>query len=745
MHKSWNDELISAYLDGELTAEEQAQVELALGSDASLRQMHDDLRALRHSLQSMPRVKLGDDFTAQVLAQAKLAKQAAGPSDAALAPSTREQPSITSSDRQPATTPPISPPPAAATPIGSSEPLAWKAMVWSIAGIAAALLCVLLLPQEFSQFAQRTSEAEVPLAKSDLQKEHDVGESVEALENAPASGTLAKSLANEEAADGGGFGGGLGGGLGSGGLDSARPGDNLRRSGFGDSRPGPTVDSVAPADNAQGKGDAPIAERPLKMQANTAPRASAKADKSLPDNALKPADRKQENKEFATPNATKERQADAATGTPAPLMRVAPAPFSDTKRDIRSAITDETENVQRKNRELSMAQDLARSSDRLQVVVVDMPATGLRKRLMETTLARRGIAVVEQVDEQLAAKKKTADEQTKYGNESDAAATYAQRDPQNLELARAAEQAAKDAPGDVEVFYLEAPAEAVGEMLADLEHSGYAVRFARDRASAVSAQEVRSAQEGKPAQEGKQGPAGAADLLLPRNGLEEKFAEVPASPLATREPAPDAPLADTAGAAPAGFGAAKASGGSASGGAARGGAGGRDLGGNAENAAAPGEGTAVLDSATPVQGPRGRALRLKLPEFRSADGVGEKRTDAEREERAKDQAGDDKRNLLPPSRAEKSEAAQGQPSDQPLAPEAFAPQPNDPKPTAAARGFDNAKGANAPGGVTTSGANTSGVKSRENKEKLDANVMRRAAAPASVRVLIVIQADAATK
>ncbi len=54
MTSPFSDELISAYLDGELTAEEQARVEKQLRDDAELRRMCDELRALRFTLQAMP-------------------------------------------------------------------------------------------------------------------------------------------------------------------------------------------------------------------------------------------------------------------------------------------------------------------------------------------------------------------------------------------------------------------------------------------------------------------------------------------------------------------------------------------------------------------------------------------------------------------------------------------------------------------------------------------------------------------
>ncbi len=65
------DELISAYLDGELNASERARVEEALRKDADLRRMCDELRALGSTLQSMPVADPSEDLAERVLRQAE--------------------------------------------------------------------------------------------------------------------------------------------------------------------------------------------------------------------------------------------------------------------------------------------------------------------------------------------------------------------------------------------------------------------------------------------------------------------------------------------------------------------------------------------------------------------------------------------------------------------------------------------------------------------------------------------------
>jgi negative regulator of sigma E activity len=71
------EELISAYIDGEVTADERAHVEKALAGSAKLQQVFQELKDLRSDLQSLPRFKLPDDFALQVLERAERAAPSA--------------------------------------------------------------------------------------------------------------------------------------------------------------------------------------------------------------------------------------------------------------------------------------------------------------------------------------------------------------------------------------------------------------------------------------------------------------------------------------------------------------------------------------------------------------------------------------------------------------------------------------------------------------------------------------------
>ena len=67
MHDLRQNELLSAYLDGELTAAEQAEMEQLLATSPAARQLLDELRALSVTLQALPQEKLGEDLSRQVL------------------------------------------------------------------------------------------------------------------------------------------------------------------------------------------------------------------------------------------------------------------------------------------------------------------------------------------------------------------------------------------------------------------------------------------------------------------------------------------------------------------------------------------------------------------------------------------------------------------------------------------------------------------------------------------------------
>ena len=67
----FDEELLSAYLDGELTAAERARVEKLLAEQPESRHLFEELRSIKTSLERMPRSRLPHDFADQVLRQAE--------------------------------------------------------------------------------------------------------------------------------------------------------------------------------------------------------------------------------------------------------------------------------------------------------------------------------------------------------------------------------------------------------------------------------------------------------------------------------------------------------------------------------------------------------------------------------------------------------------------------------------------------------------------------------------------------
>ncbi len=128
MKPFYDDERISGYLDGELTAEEQASFEEELAQNAELRQVVDELRSLRSDLDLLPRSHLESDFAARVLRRAEREMLSGG----------KEAPAAA----EPPPTSELTPAPAARDMISSrwSRERLRRPLLWSAATIAAAIL-----------------------------------------------------------------------------------------------------------------------------------------------------------------------------------------------------------------------------------------------------------------------------------------------------------------------------------------------------------------------------------------------------------------------------------------------------------------------------------------------------------------------------------------------------------------------------------------------------------------------------
>jgi len=112
------DDLISAYVDGELSPAETAEVEKLLADSAEARQLLEEFRALGASLRALPKLQLGPDFQERVLRQAERAALAGE----GLSPPAAELPTVAASDAIP------------------RFPRSWQSWKWAVLATAAALM-----------------------------------------------------------------------------------------------------------------------------------------------------------------------------------------------------------------------------------------------------------------------------------------------------------------------------------------------------------------------------------------------------------------------------------------------------------------------------------------------------------------------------------------------------------------------------------------------------------------------------
>lgn len=128
------EELLSAYLDGELPDEERARVEQWLTDSSEHRRLFDDLQAIRRELQALPRQSLDAGFSERVLAAIRERTGEPNTNPAARA----------GGSGSPTTTPPE--PPAALSTPKSAQPghLGMPAWRWFAAGVAATLAALLV-------------------------------------------------------------------------------------------------------------------------------------------------------------------------------------------------------------------------------------------------------------------------------------------------------------------------------------------------------------------------------------------------------------------------------------------------------------------------------------------------------------------------------------------------------------------------------------------------------------------------
>ena len=149
-YEPFDDELLSAYVDGELTDAERATVEGQLRDDPQAREMVADLRAVSETLRSLPKHELGADLREAILQRAVVHPQEA--------PVER---------------------------IGSRR---WK---WAVLALAAALMLTVYLPEvdhDEQHLAQAPPKVQEPL------KEREIERAVSRLQSSAKEETSAVSL-----------------------------------------------------------------------------------------------------------------------------------------------------------------------------------------------------------------------------------------------------------------------------------------------------------------------------------------------------------------------------------------------------------------------------------------------------------------------------------------------------------------------------------------------------------------------
>src|SRR5688500_11673944 len=87
MNREFNDELLSAYLDGQLSTSDAAAVEAQLIASPQSRQLLDELRTIGQQVRDLPRVTADADFTDRVV-RAAVAAKAQNNGQVQLAPAT---------------------------------------------------------------------------------------------------------------------------------------------------------------------------------------------------------------------------------------------------------------------------------------------------------------------------------------------------------------------------------------------------------------------------------------------------------------------------------------------------------------------------------------------------------------------------------------------------------------------------------------------------------------------------------
>jgi hypothetical protein len=225
----FDDELLSAYVDGELTAAERALVEERLRSDPTAAALVDELRSLSSAIKSLPRETLGRDLRAGVLAEVEQARadlDSHGPAA-----------------QSHSTTLPL-------TPVDRWAGIR-RGLVWSALAIAATVLIAIFQPAELAQDERELARAEkrqAAVVKADAeveQLERRLRASQDAKEESGDQLAAAKDAAEAE-----GLPPGLRGSLGARGVDASVADDDSKHALAAVPATTPAPEAAAPASTA---------------------------------------------------------------------------------------------------------------------------------------------------------------------------------------------------------------------------------------------------------------------------------------------------------------------------------------------------------------------------------------------------------------------------------------------------------------------------------------------------------------
>jgi anti-sigma factor RsiW len=142
MNEPLSEELLSAYLDGELTGEEQARVEEWLTASPSHRRLFDDLRLIRRELQALPPQSLDAGFSDRVLAAIREHQAKSGKPEVVSPAADTTGSGIVAEGHQPTTK-------------DFNRAMGMPGWRWFVAGVAASLVAVMVgvnaAPETMSQ------------------------------------------------------------------------------------------------------------------------------------------------------------------------------------------------------------------------------------------------------------------------------------------------------------------------------------------------------------------------------------------------------------------------------------------------------------------------------------------------------------------------------------------------------------------------------------------------------------------